>query len=72
MTEPGRQLIVVGAGAAGLYTALCASRAGAGVTLVSATPLAGASSYFFAKHYAGSRSRRAFAAAHQTLAYLRL
>lgn len=34
--------------------------------------LAGASSYFFAKHYADSRSRRAFAAAHQTLAYLRL
>lgn len=31
-----------------------------------------ATSYFFAKHYAGSRSRRAFAAAHQTLAYLRL
>ena len=34
--------------------------------------LAGASSYFFAKHYRDSRSRRAFAAAHQTLAYLRL
>ncbi len=46
MTEPGSQLIVVGAGAAGLYTALCASRAGARVTLVSATPLAGASSYW--------------------------
>ena len=34
--------------------------------------LAGATSYFFAKHYARSRSRRAFAAAHQALAYLRL
>jgi len=34
--------------------------------------MAGATSYFFAKHYADSRSRRAFAAAHQTLAYLRL
>jgi L-aspartate oxidase len=41
-----RQLIVVGAGAAGLYTALCAAREGARVTLVSATPLAGASSYW--------------------------
>jgi len=40
------QLIVVGAGAAGLYTALCAVRHGARVTLVSATPLAGASSYW--------------------------
>jgi L-aspartate oxidase len=37
---------VVGAGAAGLYTALRASRLGARVTLVSATPLAGASSYW--------------------------
>ena len=34
--------------------------------------LDGASQYFFAKHYRGRRSRRAFAAAHQTLAYLRL
>jgi len=31
---------VVGAGAAGLYAALCGSRAGASVVLVSATPLA--------------------------------
>jgi len=37
---------VIGAGAAGLYTALCAARAGSAVTLVSATPLAGASSYW--------------------------
>ena len=36
----------MGAGAAGLYTALCAARLGAPVTLVSATPLAGASSYW--------------------------
>jgi GT2 family glycosyltransferase len=34
--------------------------------------LSGASRYFFAKHFRGRRSRRAFAAAHQTLAYLRL
>src|SRR5436309_3178452 len=40
------QVAVVGAGAAGLYTALCAARAGAGVTLISATPLAGSSSYW--------------------------
>jgi L-aspartate oxidase len=42
--EPG--VCVVGAGAAGLYAALCAARAGAGVTLVSAMPLAGSSSYW--------------------------
>jgi len=40
------QVAVVGAGAAGLYTALCAARAGARVTLVSATPLAESSSYW--------------------------
>ncbi len=37
---------VVGAGAAGLYAALCASRAGARVTLASATHLAESSSYW--------------------------
>jgi L-aspartate oxidase len=37
---------VVGAGAAGLYTALCAARAGAQVALVSATPLAATASYW--------------------------
>jgi L-aspartate oxidase len=37
---------VVGAGASGLYTALCAARAGAEVVLVSATPLPGSSSYW--------------------------
>ncbi len=40
------QVGVVGAGLAGLYTALCASQAGASVVLVSATPLAGSSSYW--------------------------
>jgi L-aspartate oxidase len=40
------QVAVVGAGAAGLYTALCAAREGAQVTLVSATPLAESSSWF--------------------------
>ena len=39
-------LTVVGAGAAGLYAALTAARAGARVTLVSATPLAQSSSYW--------------------------
>ena len=39
-------MAVVGAGAAGLYTALCAARLGARVTLVSATPLAESSSYW--------------------------
>jgi L-aspartate oxidase len=40
------EVAVIGAGAAGLYTALCAAHGGAAVTLVSATPLAGASSYW--------------------------
>jgi L-aspartate oxidase len=39
-------LAVVGAGAAGLYAALCAARQGARVVLVSATPLAEAASYW--------------------------
>jgi L-aspartate oxidase len=37
---------VVGAGAAGLYAALCAARDGASVALVSATPLARTASYW--------------------------
>ena len=37
---------VVGAGAAGLYAALCAARERARVTLVSATPLAQTASYW--------------------------
>ena len=37
---------VVGAGAAGLYTALCAARAGGRVALISATPLAQTASYW--------------------------
>ena len=44
LTPP--QVAVVGAGAAGLYTALCSARLGARVTLISAGPLAGASSYW--------------------------
>ena len=39
-------MCVAGAGAAGLYAALCASRAGARVTLASATTLAESSSYW--------------------------
>ncbi len=40
------KVAVVGAGAAGLYTALCAAREGAQVTLVSATALAESASYW--------------------------
>jgi L-aspartate oxidase len=40
------QVAVIGAGAAGLYTAICAARLGARVVLVSATPLAGSSTYW--------------------------
>ena len=39
-------LIVVGAGAAGLYSALCAAREGARVALISARPLAETASYW--------------------------
>lgn len=39
-------MAVVGAGAAGLYTAVCAAHEGARVTLISATPLAASSSYW--------------------------
>lgn len=47
MTSRSRaDLIVVGAGAAGLYAALTAARAGARVTLISAAPLAESSSYW--------------------------
>jgi L-aspartate oxidase len=45
-SAPAAEATVVGAGAAGLYTALCAARHGAQVTLVSATPLAESSSYW--------------------------
>jgi L-aspartate oxidase len=40
------EVVVVGAGAAGLYAALTAARAGARVALVSATPLAQTASYW--------------------------
>lgn len=40
------QVVVVGAGGAGLYTAICVAREGARVTLVNATPLAESSSYW--------------------------
>ncbi|MFL5865289.1 MAG: L-aspartate oxidase [Solirubrobacteraceae bacterium] len=44
MTGHRTEVAVVGAGAAGLYTALCAARAGTRVMLISSGPLAGASS----------------------------
>jgi L-aspartate oxidase len=40
------EIAVVGAGAAGLYAALCAAREGARVVLISATPLAQTASYW--------------------------
>jgi L-aspartate oxidase len=46
VSEHQTEVAVVGAGAAGLYTALSAARRGARVTLISAGPLAGASSYW--------------------------
>jgi L-aspartate oxidase len=49
MAAPARietDLVVVGAGAAGLYSALTGARAGASVALVSATPLARTASYW--------------------------
>ena len=45
-TVPAVDVAVVGAGAAGLYAALCAAREGARVALVSATPLAQTASYW--------------------------
>jgi L-aspartate oxidase len=48
--SPGRNggpdVVVVGAGAAGLYAALCAAREGAAVALISAMPLAQTASYW--------------------------
>jgi len=46
VNEVVTQVAVVGAGAAGMYAALCAARSGARVTLVSATVLAESSSYW--------------------------
>jgi L-aspartate oxidase len=45
-TRNNPHVAVVGAGAAGLYTALCAARHGASVTLISGPPLAGSSSWW--------------------------
>jgi L-aspartate oxidase len=44
--QPPSDLVVVGAGAAGLFASLTAARAGARVTLVSARPLAETASYW--------------------------
>jgi N-acetylglucosaminyl-diphospho-decaprenol L-rhamnosyltransferase len=60
------------AGGAVVYEPAVAMRHHGGVVADRHRELAAASSYFFAKHYAHRRSRKAFAAAHQTLAYLRL
>src|ERR1700745_2789258 len=46
MADARADLIVVGAGAAGLFAALTAARHGAPVTLVSARPLAETASYW--------------------------
>src|SRR5258708_32368340 len=45
-TRHQADIAVVGAGAAGLYSALCAARLGARVVLISATPLAQTASYW--------------------------
>src|SRR5450631_4149167 len=45
-SEHEADVAVVGAGAAGLYAALCAARRGARVILISATPLAQTASYW--------------------------
>jgi L-aspartate oxidase len=45
-SEHEADVAVVGAGAAGLYAALCAARRGAEVVLISATPLAQTASYW--------------------------
>ena len=45
---PPADLDVVGAGAAGLYAALCAAREGASVTLISGRPLGETASYWAA------------------------
>lgn len=60
------------AGGAVVYEPAVVIRHHGGVVADRHRELAAASSYFFAKHYSGRPSRRAFAAAHQTLAYLRL
>lgn len=46
LADPVSEVIVVGAGAAGLYAALTAARGGARVTLVSQAPLATTASYW--------------------------
>jgi L-aspartate oxidase len=46
LADATTDVLVVGAGAAGLYAALCAARGGAAVTVVSATPLAETASYW--------------------------
>jgi L-aspartate oxidase len=46
VTAERSDLVVVGAGAAGLFACLCAAREGAAVTLVSARPLAETASYW--------------------------
>ena len=59
-----RDLIVVGAGGAGLYTALTAARAGASVTLISSRPLAEANSYWAQGGLAAAMAEEDSPAAH--------
>jgi N-acetylglucosaminyl-diphospho-decaprenol L-rhamnosyltransferase len=60
------------AGGAVVYEPAVSLRHDGGVVADRHRELTGATSYFFAKHYAHPRVRKAFGAAHQTLAYLRL
>ena len=65
-------LRVRAAGGAVLYEPGVTMRHHGGVVADRHAELTGATSYFFAKHYAHPRVRKAYGAAHQTLAYLRL
>jgi GT2 family glycosyltransferase len=60
------------AGGAVVYEPAVSMRHHGGVVADRHQELSAASRYFFAKHYANRRSRKAFAAVHETLAYLRL
>jgi N-acetylglucosaminyl-diphospho-decaprenol L-rhamnosyltransferase len=60
------------AGGAVVYEPGVVMRHRGGVVADRHAELTGATSYFFAKHYAHPRVRKAYGAAHRTLAYLRL
>ncbi len=61
-----------GAGGRVIYEPAAAIRHHGSVVADQHPELAVASSYYFSKHFADQRSRRAFAAVHRSLAYVRL